>query len=106
MNFSKKLWSSVELGLIDLDSENGFGYYAGGTLMLPYGNKREVGLNLDGNGFVLSSPSPEHRKNNRVVQPIHITELVRKSYLKFKGYTPYFSTTVTGNFGNMKIKNQ
>lgn len=101
------MWSHVEEDLKKiLYNTGGSGYYVGGTLMLKLGKNgqgktREIGLNINGRGFVLSVPTPTHLKNDRVYLPSYITELTRKIYLKEKGYTPYFSKTITGNCGNI-----
>jgi len=89
-------WIDVEDKLRGLIDKTYGAYYVGGTLMLPV-NGGEVGLNLSGKFFTISR---DHEVKG--MQPTNVTEMVRKVYLTYKGYTSHYSKEVTGNCGNVR----
>jgi len=82
-------WDPVRKQLLDLG--NSGSYYGGGTLFVPFGKPRvnedgsesrsEVGLNLDGTGFVIGSMKDVKNKNSKIYLPKDVTLLVRVIYM-------------------------
>lgn len=86
--FQKKCWSRVEEKLQTLQ---GTIYYMGGTLSVGLTPQTGIALNLDGSGFVFGKFKG---KNERVYQPPHILELVRKIYREKKGINEHYRESV------------
>lgn len=95
MKTTAGFWRDVEDKLRGVINKTHGAYYVGGTLMLPV-NGGEVGLNLNGKYFTISS-DPEVKG----MQPTSVTEMVRRVYLVYKGYTSHYSRTITGDCGNI-----
>ena len=85
-----KFCGHIEIALENIEKTRGT-YYAGGTLCLSIKGRNEVAMNIDGTGFVITNKM----KNAKLYLPVRITELVRKVYLKHKGYNTYFSEVVS-----------
>lgn len=84
----EKCWKRVEE---KLQSLQGTIYYMGGTLSVGLTSETGVALNLDGTGFVFGKFKG---KNERVYQPDHILELVRKIYREKKGINEHYRQSV------------
>lgn len=87
-NFQKKCWQRVEKKLRTLEGNI---YYIGGTLSIGLSPNTGIALNLDGTGFVFGKLNG---KNDRVHQPAHILELVRKIYRDKKGNTKHYQKSI------------
>lgn len=87
----KNIWKPIEDALNEPENYNQHIYYVGGTLCVDLPNKGFVAMNLDGKGFTAGS---NLTKNTKIFIPLHIQELVRKTYLKTKGFTTHFSKEI------------
>lgn len=65
-------------------------YFVGGTLSVALSKTRGVALNIDGTGFIMSSPSHLWVKNATVYPPKEITEKVKEIYIQTKGKNAYY----------------